>query len=72
MYIKKCRLPTLCVSKKIYYFARVLGAKMIEYCLEREIESHWDAANPDSVKLALKLGFTDPESYKSYYWRKNT
>ncbi|MHA1969870.1 MAG: GNAT family N-acetyltransferase, partial [Candidatus Hodarchaeales archaeon] len=49
-------------------FATVVSAKMIEYCLEREIEPHWDAANPYSVKLALKLGFTDPESYKCYYW----
>jgi GNAT superfamily N-acetyltransferase len=52
-------------------FATVIGAKMIEYCLEREIEPHWDAANPYSVKLALKLGFTDPVSYKCYYWRNN-
>ena len=52
-------------------FATVISTKMIEYCLEREIEPHWDSANPDSVKLALKLGFSDPVSYKCYYWRNN-
>lgn len=51
-------------------FATAISAKLIEYYLEREIEPHWDAANPLSVKLAQKLGFTDPEPYKCYYWRK--
>ncbi len=52
-------------------FATGLSAKMIEYCLEKKIEPHWDVTNPDSVKLALKLGFSDPEPYKCYHWRKN-
>lgn len=50
--------------------ATIVGAKLIEYCLERVIEPHWDAANPLSVKLAQKLGFTDPEPYNCYYWLK--
>ncbi|MFW9778151.1 MAG: GNAT family N-acetyltransferase [Candidatus Heimdallarchaeota archaeon] len=52
-------------------FATLVGAKMIEYCLTKGIEPHWDAANPLSVKLAQKLGYTHPEPYKCYYWRKN-
>ncbi len=52
-------------------FATIVGAKLIEYCLLHHIEPHWDAANDLSVKLALKLGYTDPESYKCYYWKKN-
>ncbi|MHA2297056.1 MAG: GNAT family N-acetyltransferase [Candidatus Hodarchaeales archaeon] len=50
-------------------FATIVAAKIIEYCLERDIEPHWDAANEISVKLALKLGYTDPEPYKCFYWR---
>ncbi|MFX0115150.1 MAG: GNAT family N-acetyltransferase [Candidatus Hodarchaeota archaeon] len=52
-------------------FATVACAKLIEYCLERNIKPHWDAANERSAKFALKLGYTDPESYKCYYWRNN-
>jgi hypothetical protein len=52
-------------------FATVTCAKLIEHCLERSIKPHWDAANERSVKLALKLGYTDPEPYKCYYWRSN-
>ncbi|MHA2248438.1 MAG: GNAT family N-acetyltransferase [Candidatus Hodarchaeales archaeon] len=52
-------------------FATLVSAKLIEYFLKKGIEPHWDAANPLSVKLAQKLGYTDPEPYKCYYWRKN-
>ncbi|MFX0122546.1 MAG: GNAT family N-acetyltransferase [Candidatus Hodarchaeota archaeon] len=51
-------------------FATLVSAKLIEFLLKEGIEPHWDAANPVSVKLAQKLGFTDPEPYKCYYWRK--
>ncbi|MFW9992595.1 MAG: GNAT family N-acetyltransferase [Candidatus Odinarchaeota archaeon] len=50
-------------------FASLACAKFIEHCLEQGIEPHWDAANARSVKLALKLGYTDPVPYKCYYWR---
>ncbi|UCG01377.1 MAG: GNAT family N-acetyltransferase [Candidatus Heimdallarchaeota archaeon] len=50
-------------------FATLVSAKLIEYLLKEGIEPHWDAANPLSSKLATKLGFTDPEPYKCYYWR---
>ncbi|MHA1954724.1 MAG: GNAT family N-acetyltransferase [Candidatus Heimdallarchaeaceae archaeon] len=52
-------------------FATFLCAKLIEYFLEKGVEPHWDAATPLSVRLAQKLGYTDPEPYKCFYWRKN-
>ncbi|UCG90414.1 MAG: GNAT family N-acetyltransferase [Candidatus Heimdallarchaeota archaeon] len=52
-------------------FATLASAKVIEYFLEKGIEPHWDAANPLSVKLAEKLGYTDPEPHKFYYWLKS-
>ncbi|MFW9995205.1 MAG: GNAT family N-acetyltransferase [Candidatus Odinarchaeota archaeon] len=51
--------------------ATVVCAKFLEYCLEQGIKPHWSAANERSVKLALKLGFTAPETYKCYYWRSD-
>ncbi len=50
-------------------FAAIVCAKLIEYCLERGIEPHWDAANELSLKLAQKLGYTNPKRYKGYYYR---
>ena len=50
-------------------FATNVCARLIEYCLENDIEPQWDAANEKSVGLALKLGYTDPEPHKVYYWR---
>ncbi|MHA2244336.1 MAG: GNAT family N-acetyltransferase [Candidatus Hodarchaeales archaeon] len=50
-------------------FAINVSARLIEYCLENGIEPHWDAENELSVKLALKLGYTDPKPHKVYYWK---
>ncbi len=50
--------------------ATILCAYLIEYSLENGIEPHWDAENKKSVKLALKLGYTDPEPYSYYFHTK--
>ncbi len=51
-------------------FATIVTAKLIEYCLERGIEPHWDAMNELSADLALKIGYTNPEPYRCYHWRE--
>jgi hypothetical protein len=38
--------------------------------LENGIEPCWDAENKNSAKLALKLGYTDPEPYSYYFHTK--
>ncbi|MFX1508515.1 MAG: GNAT family N-acetyltransferase [Promethearchaeota archaeon] len=38
--------------------------------MKNAIEPHWDATNDISVRLGLKLGHTNPESYRCYHWRK--
>jgi len=53
-------------------FATILSAKLIEHCLEKDFEPHWDTGNPSSFKLAKKLGYSNPEPYKCYYWRKES
>jgi GNAT superfamily N-acetyltransferase len=49
--------------------ATALASRLLLWCLERGLEPHWDAANPESCKLALKLGYTPLGSYNAYYLR---
>jgi len=51
--------------------ATVVSAALIEYGLENNLVPHWDAANNASVKLALKLGYTNPVSWNAYYYTKS-
>ena len=48
--------------------AMISAAKLIQHSLENGLVPHWDADNPPSAKLALKLGFSEPEEYNGYYW----
>ncbi|MHA1958602.1 MAG: GNAT family N-acetyltransferase [Candidatus Thorarchaeota archaeon] len=49
--------------------ATVVSAVLIEYALENNLVPHWDAANEESVGLALKLGYTNPDAYEVYVRR---
>jgi RimJ/RimL family protein N-acetyltransferase len=40
-----------------------VGAKLVLYCLENNIEPKWLAANPGSEKFALKIGYTKIGTY---------
>jgi RimJ/RimL family protein N-acetyltransferase len=44
---------------------------LLEYCLKNKIEPHWDAFNDKSASMAEKLGYTNPEKYYVYKWRKD-
>lgn len=48
--------------------ATAVSAALIEDGLSRGLVGEWDAANEISVKLAQKLGYTDPDPYKGYFW----
>ena len=48
--------------------AMFVCAKLIQYSLENNLIPHWDADNEPSAKLAMKLGFTNPENYNAYFW----
>jgi len=50
--------------------ATALGSKLLLYCLESNIDPHWDAANPESCALAEKLGYVQTGTYAEYYVRK--
>lgn len=46
--------------------AMVTGSRMIEYCVENELEPCWDAAHDLSARLALRLGFVELWRYTAY------
>ncbi|MFW9841033.1 MAG: GNAT family N-acetyltransferase, partial [Candidatus Thorarchaeota archaeon] len=48
-------------------FATAVSAALIIYALENGLTPHWDAANEESVQLALKLGYTDPDCWEAYF-----
>lgn len=43
-----------------------VSARLLLYCLENKIEAQWLAANKISEKLALKLGYSKSEIYKTF------
>jgi GNAT superfamily N-acetyltransferase len=47
--------------------ATALSSRLLLWCLERGMEPHWDAANPESLKLAMNLGYQALDSYLAYY-----
>jgi GNAT superfamily N-acetyltransferase len=47
--------------------ATTLSANLIRWCLEHNMDAHWDAANMESCKLAEKLGYTLLETYHAYF-----
>jgi GNAT superfamily N-acetyltransferase len=49
--------------------ATALAARLLSECLRRGLRPNWDAANPESCKLALNLGYTLLSSYDAYYHR---
>jgi len=50
--------------------ATALGGKLLKWCLEHNMDPHWDAANPESFKLAEKLGYVYTETYHAYFLKE--
>jgi GNAT superfamily N-acetyltransferase len=44
-----------------------LASHLLSWCLQKGLDANWDAANPESCKLALKLGYKYTGSYTAYY-----
>jgi len=47
--------------------ATVLSAHMLQWCIQNNMDAHWDAANHESCILAQKLGYIPTGSYQAYY-----
>lgn len=46
--------------------ATALSCQLLMWCLDRHIEPHWDASNPESSNLAKKLGYKALGEYTAY------
>lgn len=46
-----------------------IGSRLLLECLRLGLRPNWDAANPESSKLAQKLGLVLVEPYEAYYYR---
>lgn len=44
----------------------IVGARLVQYCIENNITPKWLAANEDSAKLASRLGFSRGKSYETF------
>jgi GNAT superfamily N-acetyltransferase len=49
--------------------ATLLGARLALEALRRGLRPNWDAANPESLKLARKLGYVFSGDYEAYVYR---
>jgi RimJ/RimL family protein N-acetyltransferase len=47
--------------------ATLLAGRLLKWCVENDARANWDAANPESCKLAEKLGYTQAGEYHAHY-----
>jgi GNAT superfamily N-acetyltransferase len=47
--------------------ATALSSRLLLTCVQQGLRPNWDAANPESVKLAQKLGYVYLKTYEAYY-----
>lgn len=52
--------------------ATALAANLVRWCLENNMDAHWDAANPESCRLAERLGYISTGKYQAYYLKPQT
>jgi len=45
----------------------LLASRLLPACLETGRDPHWDAANPESCRLAERLGYTPAGTYVAHY-----
>lgn len=55
------------VSHRRLGVATAVSVNLLLACLQRQLHPNWDAANPESVCLAEKLGYRSIGSYEAYY-----
>ncbi|UCE25635.1 MAG: GNAT family N-acetyltransferase, partial [Candidatus Zixiibacteriota bacterium] len=50
--------------------ATALACSLLLHCMRYKLEPHWDAANPESCRLAEKLGYRPAGEYSAYFLKK--
>jgi GNAT superfamily N-acetyltransferase len=48
-------------------FATIVSAKLLEFCLLNGLIPVWDAHNDYSIKLAYRLGFSNPQKWDCFF-----
>lgn len=61
----ECQINTVEKHQRKGY-ARIVGSRFIDACINNEVEIPWDAANEESVLLAKSLGYRKAEKYLTY------
>ncbi|MCB8977819.1 MAG: GNAT family N-acetyltransferase [Ardenticatenaceae bacterium] len=51
--------------------ATAVAAHLLLACLERDLHPNWDAANPESARLAERLGYRPTGNYEAYFHTQN-
>lgn len=51
--------------------ATAVSARLLLACLARSLHPNWDAANPESVRLAERLGYRSTGNYEAYFHTQN-
>lgn len=47
--------------------ANILAGRLLNWCIANNADANWDAANPESCKLADKLGYIQRGEYQAHY-----
>lgn len=47
--------------------ATILASRLLKWCIANNADANWDAANPESCKLAEKLGYIQRGEYQAHY-----
>ena len=47
--------------------ATILASRLLKWCLSNNVDANWDAANPESCRLAEKLGYIRRGEYQAQY-----
>lgn len=50
--------------------ATILACRLLQWSLAHQVRANWDAANPESCKLAEKIGYVPTGEYRAYYLRE--
>jgi len=45
----------------------ILASRLLKWCIANNADANWDAANPESCKLAEKLGYIQRGEYQAHY-----
>ena len=61
----------VCEDYRRHGIATVLASRLLKWCINHNVDPHWDAANLESCRLAEKLGYIQTGVYQVYYLKES-